>query len=535
MKYFDIPTIQAAIEHLADYSANWLLPAFVFAANDVNASGLVDMSTVQGTDRFLDRYFNGALINLPPMAGGNNLLRPRFKDIRWNRGETAGDFVIRQDTKMWGNLFSSRGYREMGQRGYITGTKAIVGLTDTFKAAFEAKIPDTFRFEHFMVWLFAFRGFPDAVDGWRALFDHLMAVELELVEFQPEYRGRFKLAEPPVPWPATTSVRPTDQALLTALAPKLQALIAAGGVGPEPEDDELPALEDDDEIFASIDDAIRRKDSYAFLLAGPPGTGKTRHARQLATKIAGDPARILFLQFHPALGYDDFIEGFRPAPVKDAKGDGVGVTYRLAPRLFMSFANKASEDPDNPHVIVIDELNRGDVARIFGEVLTYLEPAYRNKGFRLAYSGETDVTLPANLIMIATANPYDRSVTDLDDALLRRFYVFEMEPSPAILRAHLQDAGVEAGLINRTVKLFEIVDRDMPNGFGHTSFLRVRTLDDLNAVWIGRVRMGLRRALIHDEKTFTSASDEIGALLEAGAQQEEAEDEENLPGPPPGA
>ena len=77
MQYFDIATIRQSIERLQNYSANWLLPAFVFAANDVGTDALVDMSKRLGTDQFLDRYFNGKRLNLPPMKHGNNLLRPR--------------------------------------------------------------------------------------------------------------------------------------------------------------------------------------------------------------------------------------------------------------------------------------------------------------------------------------------------------------------------------------------------------------------------------------------------------------------------
>lgn len=223
MQYFDIPTIKAAIEHLQDYSANWLLPAFVFAANDIGQGTMVDMSKVQGTDRFLDRYFNGKLLNLPAMPRGNNLLRPRFSDITWKRGPYANDYIIRQDTKMWGNLFSSRGYREMAQRGHIEGEKAIIMLTDSFKEEFESQIPDSFKFENFMVWLFAFKGFPDEINGWSSLYDHLLSHELSLLEFKPEYRGRFTLSDPALAWPTTLSAKPSDEDLIAQLAPKLRS------------------------------------------------------------------------------------------------------------------------------------------------------------------------------------------------------------------------------------------------------------------------------------------------------------------------
>lgn len=239
MQYFDIPTIKTAIEGLQGISANWLIPAFVFAANDVGTTDLVDISKQKGTDQFLDRYFHGSLIGLDPFPSGNNLLRPRLKGIKWDRGDFAGDYVIRQDTKMWGNLFSSRGYREMRQRGELEGEKATVRLTDSFQPAFEAEIPATFQFEDFLVWLFAFKGFPDEIGSWQELFEHLLIEELELTEFQEPYQGRFRLT-PGRAWPATLADRPDDAEFQNELAPRLMAFLAAPPPPAAPEPDEPP-------------------------------------------------------------------------------------------------------------------------------------------------------------------------------------------------------------------------------------------------------------------------------------------------------
>jgi MoxR-like ATPase len=521
VRFFSIPTIKESIARLEHIKGNWLLPAFVFAANDVGTE-LVDLAKRRGTDSFLDHYFNGDLLGLPTFHNGSNLLRPRFSDVTgWRAGQRyAGDYVVRQGTKMWGNLFSSRGYREMRQRGFLAGEKTIVALTNTFQAQFEQEVPPTFYFEDLMVWLFAFQGFPDEIQSWSALMDYLLQKDLELKDFRPQYKGRFKLADPPRPWPELLTDRPSNDQLLQELAPALRShlkdpefTLEGDAEAPRKLSEDAPAslvqLDRDDAVLSAVTTAIQSGESFAFLLAGPPGTGKTRYARQLAAALTdGEKGRSLFLQFHPALGYEDFMEGFRPA--QSEKGEGI--RYALEPRLFLKFANEAAEHPGDKYVVVIDELNRGDVARIFGEALTYLEADYRGQKFTLPFSG-SEASLPPNLIMIATANPYDRSVTDLDDALLRRFWVVELEPDRALLQKHLEAQGVAPPLVTRTLHLFELLNNAFPTGFGHTTFLRVRAVEDLSAIWTSRIRLALKRSLLHDKTLYDTTAADIEALL----------------------
>lgn len=152
---------------------------------------------------------------------------------------------------------------------------------------------------------------------------------------------------------------------------------------------------------------------------GPPGTGKTYVAMRLAQFLAGSKERIDLVQFHAAYAYEDFVEGFRPA---NSSG------FELKDGPLKRIAGKAKSAPDQTHVLIIDEINRANMARVFGELYFLLE--YRDKDINLQYS-EKSFSLPHNLLIIGTMNTADRSIALLDAALRRRFYFipfFPMEP-----------------------------------------------------------------------------------------------------------
>jgi 5-methylcytosine-specific restriction protein B len=162
-----------------------------------------------------------------------------------------------------------------------------------------------------------------------------------------------------------------------------------------------------------------------LILQGPPGTGKTWLSKRLAYALIGErnDSKVRAVQFHPNLSYEDFVRGFRPA------GDG---KLSLMDGPFMEMVNAASKDPQMGHVIIIEEINRGNPAQIFGEMLTLLEADKRTPdgALELCYrriEGE-QVYIPGNLYVIGTMNIADRSLALVDLALRRRFAFVDLEP-----------------------------------------------------------------------------------------------------------
>jgi len=186
-----------------------------------------------------------------------------------------------------------------------------------------------------------------------------------------------------------------------------------------------------------------------LVLQGPPGTGKTWLAKRLAFALVGSNdreatrSRIRVVQFHPSLAYEDFVRGWRPA------GDG---RLALVDGILMQAIEAAASEPDRPFVLVIEEINRGNPAQIFGEMLTLLEDTKRSpsEAIELAYrKGDERVYVPKNLYVIGTMNVADRSLAIVDLALRRRFAFVDLEPrlGPA-WRAWCSERGLDDKLLS---------------------------------------------------------------------------------------
>ena len=181
------------------------------------------------------------------------------------------------------------------------------------------------------------------------------------------------------------------------------------------------------------------RDRPQLIFYGPPGTGKTFIAQHLAAHLAGDNVRLV--QFHPAYSYEDFFEGYRPLE----EGG-----FKLKPGPLRKTVDAARESPSTPYFLIIDEINRGNLAKIFGELYFLLE--YRSQNVDLLYATDDDIgfTLPENVFIIGTMNTADRSIALVDAAMRRRFAFVPLHPSEPptseVLRRWLAASDLAVGI-----------------------------------------------------------------------------------------
>ena len=220
------------------------------------------------------------------------------------------------------------------------------------------------------------------------------------------------------------------------------------------------------------------KDKRQAIFQGPPGTGKTYVAKRIAEWCREHGGDFQIVQFHPSYSYEDFVEGFRPTLT-----DGGQAGFKLTKGPLRRIAEKAESNPDATFILVIDEINRGNVAKVLGELYFLLE--YRDEKVGLQYSNE-QFSLPRNLWFIGTMNTTDRSIALVDAALRRRFYFFGFFPDElpvkGLLDRWLKENNPEAKWVADLVDLANRKLEDRHLGIGPSHFMKKDPRLDENRV-----------------------------------------------------
>ena len=281
----------------------------------------------------------------------------------------------------------------------------------------------------------------------------------------------------------------TDITPYTDYVAKLNALFE-DTVEPDYDGDEVeqqfPAYTPEDflsEVYMDADrydtlvDLIRIKKNV--ILQGAPGVGKTFAAKRLAYSMMGtkDQERVMMVQFHQSYTYEDFIEGFRPS--------SGGAGFEIKKGSFYNFCKKAADDMDNEYFFIIDEINRGNLSKIFGELFMLIERDKRGNALQLLYSDEK-FYVPANVYIIGMMNTADRSLAMLDYALRRRFAFFNINPGFGSEGFRKYQESLNSSRFNSLIECIEELndkiasDPALGEGFciGHSYFCGIDTIGE---------------------------------------------------------
>ena len=350
------------------------------------------------------------------------------------------------------------------------------------------------------VWLFREEEFPDG-----ATTDTLVERFRERFRLDVEtFNSLFVYEQEPAAG-VFVGTKPSQEevtALIRSLELKrAEQAVQTAAVAPASSPEEIQ-IGQDDPVLGEVN-ALAALGTSGVILRGPPGTGKSWYAEQIALSLTqGVRERIYRVQFHPTYSYEDFFDGYVPA--EDTRSG-----FKIEGKVFRKAIDHAASTADVV-VLVIDEINRGDTARIFGESLTYIEQGWRGVPFAPRFGGPTRV--PKNLFVIGTMNPHDRSITQLDMALLRRFDHIDIEPSPELAREFLESAGMAHNRAELVVEWFLTLQRLMPFGLGHTFFRGVSDEGKLGLMWRYRILPFCRAILEFEPERLQDVTASFEAL-----------------------
>lgn len=499
-KIIALPAVKWAISELKRPKIHpFFLPYLVLRRHSVVSGSNQDL-----TPNWVDEV--GKLLAVPGGPPTRPYYRPFFdKDVRdesryWMNRNLAGSYAPSSIRKLAGQLVSGSGSNySLESEHFQRAASSLIGGVPIDALAFSAFL---FR-DHGFITSEA-DGPQILIDALRAIFrfDHSSQGDQEFQalfssstsqphDFDFFEDGEFEMVDLPTR-PIGEMAEMTTEPIRHLTADDLGiGYIKVAPTAHASNDPSAESMSDDDPLLVTVTRLLEQFGGVIF--TGPPGTSKSYFAGLIAGKLAGTSAnRARFVQFHASYQYEDFMEGFSPA------ADGSG--FHLRRGHFVDVCLKAQENPDLIHVLVIDELSRADVGRVFGEALTYVEKSKRGIPFSLP-SGR-QIYVPQNLYLIMTMNPLDKGVDEVDAAFERRFAKISFEADASQLGSMLESNGVEDPLSSRVVAWFRAINgraNEVPQAaLGHAYFSSVVDASTLRDVWRYQLKFHVDRAFRYD-------------------------------------